>query len=67
MRRRVYVVCQKTLFHKGKPEVISDGKGRLLYVFGGPKGEERGEKVVDRLNMDFTKQHVHLRKGWIEF
>ena len=66
MKRRIYLICQKKNFTKGSPEVISDGKGKILYAFGSNKGKKRAEKLVKELNKDYHKQPVHLREGIIK-
>jgi len=65
MKRIIYLICQKRFWNKGKPEVLSDGKGKLLYVFDSNKGKRRAEALVRKLNKDYGKQQVHLRKAEI--
>jgi len=66
MKRKVYLICQKKWWKGNRtPQLLSDGKGKLLYVFGSIEGKKRAEKIVDRLNKDYTKQEVHLREGYL--
>ena len=66
MKRKVYLICQTKWWKDNKtPQVLSDEKGKLLYVFSSTEGKKRAEKIVDRLNKDYTKQKVHLREGYL--
>ncbi len=65
MKRSVYLICQKRNFNKGYPQVLSDGHGRLEYVYGSNEGLKIARQTVNDLNQDCTKQKVHLRKGII--
>ena len=67
MERIIYIICQKKLFNKGNPQVLSDGKGKILYIFASKEGKIRAEKLVKNLNKDYRKQQVHLRKVKIIF
>lgn len=63
MRRRIYVICQKEGWTKGKPQVISDGAGQLEYVFGSQEGLFKGKQKVEEMNKDGQLNPVHLRKA----
>ena len=63
MKRRVYLICQKTNWNKGKPQVISDGVCKLEYVFASADGLARARRIKDTLNMIKDKNPVHIRKA----
>ncbi len=63
MKRRVYLICQKSNWDKGKPQVLSDGYGKLCYVFACDKGLKRATRKVKELNKKVGKNPVHLRKA----
>lgn len=63
MKRRVYVICQKKDWDKGKPQVLSDGFGRLENVFASEDGLLRAKEEVKMLNKDKSKNPVHIRKA----
>lgn len=65
MKRKVYLICQKTNWNKGKPQVISDGGCKLEYVFASDYGLKRAIKIRDTLNMIKDKNPVHIRKATI--
>ncbi len=65
MKRRVYLICQKNSWDKGKPQVLSDGNGKLNYVFASEDGLRRATKKVEELNKDTLKNPVHLRNATI--
>lgn len=65
MKRRVYLICQKNNWNKGTPQVLSDGNGKLNWIFASEDGLKRAEKKVEELNKDTSKNPVHLRKATI--
>lgn len=63
MKRRIYVICQKEGWTKGKPQVLSDGAGQLEYVFASENGLRRGKLKVEDMNKGGQLNPVHLRKA----
>lgn len=67
MKRTGYIICQKSGYNKGTPQAISDGKGKLEYVYGGYDGLRKAKEKVVYLNRDYKKQPLHIRKVIIIF
>ncbi len=63
MKRRIYVICQKSKWDKGSPQVLSDGFGGLEYVYASKEGLLRAKQRVKLLNKIKGKNPVHLRKA----
>ena len=49
MKRRIYIICQKEGWTKGRPQVLSDRFGKLEYVFASQEGLSKGKQKVKRL------------------
>ena len=62
MERKIYIICQKINWASGKPQVLSDGNGRLSWVFASLEWLKRAKMKVIELNKDKTKNPVHIRK-----
>lgn len=63
MRRRVYIICQKNDWDKGKPQVLGDSNGKLSWVFASQEGLRKAKSKVKELNKDVSKNPVHIRKA----
>jgi len=63
MKRRVYIICQKRNWNKGTPRVLSDGFGKLEYVFASKDGLLKAKREIKEMNEDFSKNPVHIRKA----
>lgn len=64
MKRRIYVICQKNHWDKGKPQVLSDGNGKLSYIYS-KEGLLRAKEKVKKMNKAIGLNPVHIRKATI--
>lgn len=65
MNRRVYIICQKKNWEKGRPQVLSDGMGKLEYIYAGEDGLSLAKHRMNELNKDKGLHPVHIRKGML--
>jgi len=66
MKRKVYLICQRKEWYKGKPQVLSDGCGKIIYVFASNEGLKKAELEVKKLNKNTSENPVHLREAIID-
>ena len=63
MKRRVYVICQNKNWGTGRTQVISDGAGKLAYVYASPEGLKEARRIAMLMNKDNSMTPVHVRKA----